>query len=125
MKKEIVPTDIGIDGEITYGGSFKGDHEMPLYSTREFDAAFSYLDLLMEIKQARSHNFKHVNVKGEEMPMAKAERNRDHLKREFRNTVAAVAREEDPAVTQADINRRAHDVLASLMDTSYRTELSR
>lgn len=112
-------TDTEHEAIVSYGGSFQNDERMPLYSDREFNAAFRYLNLLTDITQARKTGLTTVEVEGRTQRLEIAERRRNELKKEFYDITAEELRSSNPKATPAEIRQRAHDTLASLMDTSY------
>ncbi|MBY0406669.1 MAG: hypothetical protein K2Q01_03180 [Rickettsiales bacterium] len=108
-----------IGGEVTRGGAFKGDSEMPMFSVHEGEAAVAYLDVLMEVVNARKNNFTTVTVNYTEMPLATAQIERDRLLKKFKDTVAEETRRKNPEATLREIRQRQHDILAAHNDTGY------
>ena len=117
--QEHIDTGTEHDAIITYGGSFTDDEKMPLYTDREFNAAFEYLKVLDAIKEARKCGKGSVKLEDKKMLIPAAEKERDDLKKQFYAITRAESLAEDPTHSGLYIQNRARDTLASILDTSY------
>ncbi len=92
---------------------------MPLYTNHEFNAAFDYLKLLGTITEARKQGRENIKLEDKTIRLPIAEKMRDDLKKEFYAITATESRLENPSATDKYIRNRAHDTLASILDTGY------
>lgn len=109
----------------TGGGSFKDDEKMPLFSNREGELAIHYLDIAIDIAEARKRGMHSIMVDGQDVSLAAAQKERDARHRAFMDNVAAETREQDPGASEARIRQRAKDILHAMSDTGYISEVYR
>lgn len=124
MKESYIPpaqppqTETSFPFTIARGGRFKNDYAMPMYSNREFNAGFVYLNLLMDITDARKHHESSVMVDDKPLPLPVAKKLCEDLKTEFHKAIADEIGAKG-RMGHIEVNRRAKNILASLMNTSY------
>lgn len=112
-------------GITSTGGTFKNDEKMPLFSGREFDAAFQYLSLKIDIHDAQEAQSPTVITDGRSLPLHLAKIECDKLRTAFEQVVREETLASDPNATKDKIESRRRDIINAMMDTSYVSETHR